>query len=132
MKKKSAKQAEAKAADTLVGNFTVSVQEDRILLPSHHLVDDDKVRFALGTDPTSALPTPLVEDAYYFVVGARGNDFQVTTQAGGFVMIIEDRGTGSNQVWKQVPDPDTHPRNMSSTVIHEIANIDFAILKLVN
>ena len=104
-------------SDTLVGTFTVSVQEDRILLPSHQLVNDDQVRFAL-TGETNALPTPLVEGAYYFVVGARGNDFQVTTHAGTPAMIIEDRGTGSNEVWKQAsPDePELYERQMSSTV----------------
>ena len=30
------------------------------------------------------------------------------------------------------PEPVKYPQNMSSTVSHDIANIDFALLKLVN
>jgi len=118
-------------SDTLVGTFTVSVQEDRILLPSHHLVTDDQVRFATGA-PDNALPTPLVEAAYYFVTGERGNDFQVSANQGGPIIQIEDRGTGSNEVWKQGADPQKHEQQMSSTVRHEITNYDFAVKKLVN
>jgi hypothetical protein len=121
-------------SDTLVGTFTVSVQENRILLPSHHLVDDDQVRFALGSEPVNALPPPLVEGTYYFVVGARGNDFQVALTQGGSVVIITDRGVGgTNEVWKYTStEPPKHERQMSSTVSHQITNYDFAVTKLVN
>jgi hypothetical protein len=120
--------------DTLVGVFTVSVQENRILLPSHKLIDDDQVRFVLGTEPVNALPPPLVEGTYYFVVGARGNDFQVALTQGGSVVVITDRGVGgTNEVWKQVSaEPEKYVQQMSSTVQHEITNYDFAVLKLVN
>ena len=120
--------------DTLVGTFTVSVQENRILLPSHKLVDNDQVRFALGSEPVNALPPPLVEGTYYFVVGARGNDFQVALAQGGSVIVITDRGVGgTNEVWKQVSaEPEKYVQQMSSTVSHEISNYDFAVIKLVN
>jgi hypothetical protein len=120
--------------DTLVGTFTVSVQENRILLPSHGLLNDDQVRFALGTEPVNALPPPLVEGTYYFVVGARGNDFQVALSQGGAVVVITDRGVGgTNEVWKRVfTEPEKYVQQMSSTVSHEISNYDFAVIKLVN
>jgi hypothetical protein len=117
-----------------VGVFTVSVQENRILLPSHQLVDNDQVRFVLGTEPVNALPPPLVEGTYYFVVGARGNDFQVALTEGGAAVVITDRGVGgTNEVWKRVAtEPEKYVQQMSSTVSHEISNYDFAVLKLVN
>jgi hypothetical protein len=120
--------------DTLVGTFTVSVQENRILLPSHGLLNDDQVRFALGTEPVNALPPPLVEGTYYFVIGARGNDFQVALSQGGSIVVITDRGVGgTNEVWKQVStEPEKYVQQMSSTVSHEISNFDYAVLKLVN
>jgi hypothetical protein len=120
--------------DTLVGEFAVSVQEDRILLPSHGLIDDDQVRFALGTEPVNILPPPLVEGTYYFVVGARGNDFQVALEQGGSVVVITDRGVGgTNEVWKRIStEPEKYEQQMSSTVRHEISNYHFAVLKLVN
>jgi hypothetical protein len=120
--------------DTLVGTFTVSVQENRILLPSHKLADNDQVRFALGSEPVNVLPPPLIEGTYYFVVGARGNDFQVAVTQGGAVVVITDRGVGgTNEVWKQVSvEPAKYEQQMSSTVSHEISNYDFAVLKLVN
>jgi hypothetical protein len=120
--------------DTLVGEFTVSVQEDRILLPSHGLIDNDQVRFVLGSEPINALPPPLVEGTYYFVVGARGNDFQVALEQGGTVVVITDHGVGgTNEVWKRVSaEPEKYVQQMSSTVSHEISNYDFAVIKLVN
>jgi hypothetical protein len=121
-------------SDTLVGTFSVSVQENRILLPSHQLVDDDQVRFVLGTEPVNVLPPPLVEGTYYFVVGARGNDFQVALTQGGSVIVITDRGVGgTNEVWKKVSEEQPKfEQQMSSTVRHEISNYDFAVTKLVN
>jgi hypothetical protein len=90
--------------ETLVGVFTVSVQEDRILIPSHALINGDTVKFKLD-DPTScALPFPLNDIDLYHVVGARGNDFQVSDTPAGPLINLTDKGTGSNEVWKQVPD----------------------------
>jgi hypothetical protein len=117
-------------SDTLVGSFTVSVQENRILLPSHGLANDDQVRFALGTEPVNALPPPLVEGTYYFVVGARGNDFQVSSAQGGAIVVITDRGVGgTNEVWKI--GASEHPTwQMSSTVTAQLPPKDFAVMKL--
>jgi hypothetical protein len=86
--------------DVFIGNFTVSVQQNRIQLGSHGLLDGDQVRFALG-DPSYALPAPLVEGTYYFVVGVRANDFQVAQILDGPELIVTNNGTGTNQVWKQ-------------------------------
>lgn len=86
----------------LVGTFTVAVQADRINLPNHGLVDGNQIKFALQPGNSSAaLPFPLSDVGNYFVVGSRGNDFQVSSVVGGSVINIIDSGVGSNQVWKK-------------------------------
>jgi hypothetical protein len=108
MKKKTKADAPVPLIDMLVGYFTVTTPtQDRIQLSNSPLVNDDQVRFALGTDPGSALPTPLLEDTFYFVIGARNNDFQVSVTQGGAALDITDTGTGAtNEVWKKgLPDP---------------------------
>jgi hypothetical protein len=117
-------------ADTFVGTFTVSVQENRILLPSHGLADGAKIRFALGAE-YNLLPPPLMENTPYYVVEARGNDFRIASTQGGSAIIITERGTGTNnEVWDM--DQDQHPTwQMSSTVTAELPPKDFAVLKLI-
>lgn len=89
-------------ADVLVGPFAVSVQADQILIPSHGLINGDQVKFVLESgNATAALPTPLVETGYYYVVGARGNDFMVSGTNNGPAINITDKGVGSNEVWKK-------------------------------
>lgn len=89
-------------ADTLIGTFTVGVSTNQIILPSHGLVNGTQVRFALGTEPVNTLPAPLVVGTYYYVVGARGGDFQVSTTLNGTVIDITTSGVGgTNEVWKK-------------------------------
>jgi hypothetical protein len=88
--------------DVLVGTFTASASDNRITLSGHGLANDQMVRFALGTEPTNTLPVPLVEGVYYFVVGARLNDFQVSLMAAGTVVDLTSAGVGgTNEVWKK-------------------------------
>jgi hypothetical protein len=88
--------------DTLVGVFTASASDNRISLSSHGLGNGALVRFATGTEPANALPTPLAEGIYYYVVGARGNDFQVSLIDGGNPVDITDAGVGgTNEVWRK-------------------------------
>ena len=87
--------------DVLLGTFTVTPQDDRILLPSHGLLNGDQVLFVLDDPASCALPFPLNDSDYYFVTGARGNDFQVSSTAAGPVINLTDKGTGSNEVWKK-------------------------------
>lgn len=84
---------------SLVGVFTASTSDDRILIASHGLVDGAEIRFVLDDPMSCALPTPLNENDVYFVTGARGNDFQVCATSGGPLINLTDRGTGSNEVW---------------------------------
>jgi hypothetical protein len=92
---------EAASTDIFVGTFTVSLQENRILISGHGLSNGDQIKFVLDDPSTCSLPTPLTEVATYFVVGARGNDFQVSSTSGGPVINMTDRGIGSNEVWKK-------------------------------
>jgi hypothetical protein len=88
--------------DVLVGTFTVTPSDNRIQLGNHGLVNGDLVRFALGNEPTNVLPAPLNEGIYYYVIGSRINDFQVSLIAGGNPVDIIDQGVGgTNQVWKK-------------------------------
>lgn len=88
-------------SDELIGTFTNTPGDNRIIIPSHGLIEGDQVRFAVGA-PENALPTPLVENSFYFVSVPRGNDFKVKAQSDGPDVIIEDKGIGtSNQVWKK-------------------------------
>jgi hypothetical protein len=90
-------------AETLVGTFTVSLQDNRFLVASHGLINGDTVKFKLDDPATCALPFPLNESDLFHVVGARGNDFQVSDTPGGPIINMLDKGTGSNEVWKQIP-----------------------------
>jgi hypothetical protein len=121
-------------SDTLVGTFTASPQDDRILLSSHGLLNGDQVLFVLEDPATSVLPFPLNDADYYFVLNARGNDFMVSSTSGGAVINLTDRGSGANQVWKKGDsgEPELNERQMSSTVVHQIADYHFAMIKLVN
>jgi len=114
--------------DTFVGTFTVSLQDDRILLPSHGLIDGDQVRFALGA-AGNIMVVPIVEGTFYFVVESRGNDFRVASTAGAIAIDLTDRGTGSNEVWKSGEGNPTW--QMSSTVTAELPPKDFAMVKLI-
>lgn len=88
--------------DVLVGTFTVGTSDNRITIPDHGLLSTDMVRFALGTEPINELPAPLVEGVYYFLVGLRGNDFQVSLISGGMAVDLTSQGVGgTNQVWKK-------------------------------
>jgi hypothetical protein len=88
--------------DVLVGTFTVTPSDNRILVSSHGLGIGAMVRFALGAEPANALPTPLAVGIYYYVVGARQNDFQVALIAGGNAVDITDAGVGgTNEVWRK-------------------------------
>ena len=87
--------------DILVGTFTNTPGDNRIIIPSHGLAEGDQVRFAVGA-PENALPTPLVENSFYFVSVPRGNDFKVKAIIDGPDVIIEDKGIGTNnEVWKK-------------------------------
>jgi hypothetical protein len=119
-------------SDTLVGTFTASPQDDRILLSSHKLLNGDQVLFVLEDPATSVLPFPLNDADYYFVMNARGNDFMVSSTSGGAVINLTDRGSGANQVWKRGEESELNERQMSSTVTHQIADYHFAAIKLVN
>jgi hypothetical protein len=87
-------------SDTRVGTFTVTPQDDRITIPNHGLANGDQVRFVLDDPNSCVLPFPLNDADYYFVVNARGNDFMVSSTAGGAVINITDKGVGTNEVWK--------------------------------
>jgi hypothetical protein len=88
--------------DVLVGTFTVATSANQVILSNHGLQNGDMVRFALGPESGNVLPLPLVEGVYYFVVGARGSDFQVSLIAGGNVVDITSQGVGAtNQVWRK-------------------------------
>jgi hypothetical protein len=88
--------------DVKVGVFTVGVSNNTIIINNHGMVNGTMVRFALGTEPENVLPAPLVEGIYYFVVNARGNDFQVSLIADGSPVDITNQGVGgTNEVWKK-------------------------------
>jgi hypothetical protein len=88
-------------ADILIGTFTNTPGDNRIIIPSHGLIEGDQVRFAVVTEG-NALPTPLVENSFYFVSVPRGNDFKLKAQIDGPDVIIEDKGIGTDsQVWKK-------------------------------
>jgi hypothetical protein len=88
--------------DVLVGTFTVGTSDNRITMPNHGLLSTDMVRFALGTEPENVLPAPLVEGVYYFLVGVRGNDFQVSLISGGLPVDLTSQGVGgTNEVWRK-------------------------------
>src|SRR5262245_22314077 len=115
-------------ADTLVGTFTVSVQDNRILLPSHGLINGDQIHFAIGVTG-NVLPAPFTENTLYFVVETRGNDFRVASQPDGTAIEIIDKGTGTGQeVWKIAGQPTWQ---MSSTVTAELPPKDFWEVKLI-
>lgn len=90
-------------AETLVGTFTATPQDDRISIASHGLIDGDTIMFKLDDPATCALPFPLNEGDLFHVVEARGNDFKVSDTPGGPLINLTDKGTGSNTVWKQLP-----------------------------
>ena len=88
--------------DVLVGIFTATPSDNRILLSGHGLGNGAMVRFALGSEPANALPTPLAIGVYYYVIGSRQNDFQVCLIAGGNAVDLTDAGVGgTNEVWRK-------------------------------
>jgi hypothetical protein len=88
--------------DVKVGVFTVQASGNWVVINSHGLANGTMVRFALGVEPENVLPAPLVEGIYYFVVNARGNDFQVSLIADGSPVDITNAGVGgTNEVWKK-------------------------------
>jgi len=90
------------ATDVKVGVFTVQASGNWVVISSHGLANGTMVRFALGVEPENVLPAPLVEGIYYFVVNARGNDFQVSLIADGSPVDITNAGVGgTNEVWKK-------------------------------
>jgi hypothetical protein len=88
--------------DVLVGHISVTVSDNRFALAGHGLSNSDLVRFALSPEAGNVLPAPLVEGVYYFVVGARLNDFQVSLISGGSVVDITSTGVGTtNEIWRK-------------------------------
>jgi hypothetical protein len=88
--------------DVKVGVFTVGVSNNTIIINNHGMVNGTMVRFALGTEPENVLPAPLAAGVYYYVIAARGNDFQVSLIADGSPVDITNQGVGgTNEVWKK-------------------------------
>ena len=79
------------------GPSDVNPAQNRFQLNAHGLVDGDPIKFVLGS-PGNALPTPFLEDVFYFVVNAAANLFQVAATSGGVPIVITDSGTGTNQI----------------------------------
>jgi hypothetical protein len=90
------------ATDVKVGVFTVGVSNNTIIINNHGMVNGTMVRFALGVEPENVLPAPLAAGVYYYVIAARGNDFQVSLIADGSPVDITNQGVGgTNEVWKK-------------------------------
>jgi hypothetical protein len=88
--------------DVKVGVFTVGVSNNTIIISNHGMVNGTMVRFALGVEPENVLPAPLTAGVYYYVIAARGNDFQVSLIADGSPVDITNQGVGgTNEVWKK-------------------------------
>lgn len=88
--------------DVRVGTFTIGTSANTVIINNHGIMNGDMVRFQLGPEPENVLPSPLQGGIYYYVVNARGNDFQVSLIAGGAGIDITNQGVGTtNEVWKK-------------------------------
>lgn len=118
--------------DTLVGVFTVTPQDDRITIPSHGLANGVRVKFVLDDPNSCVLPFPLNDSDYYFVVGARGNDFQVSSTEGGVLVNITDKGVGSNEVWKHGGGAGAPPSKVELIFVQSGRSTDLFVRAAIN
>lgn len=89
-------------SDLLVGYFVADKTKNNFTVANHGLLNGDTVRFALGA-VGNALPSPLVEGTWYYVVNATQDAFQVSETQGGAVFDITNSGTGNNEAWSPEP-----------------------------
>ena len=89
-------------ADVLVGTFRpadVSAAADYIRFAG--LANGDEIRFAKSV-PNNTLPSPIVEDTYYFVVNATATTFQISATPNGNLVELNNSGTGNeNEIWRR-------------------------------
>ena len=73
---------------------SVDTGADTITITGHGLSDGDR----LDLTTTSALPTPLSEGVFYYVVNAATNTFQLSLTDGGSAINLTGSGSGTNKI----------------------------------
>jgi hypothetical protein len=95
--------SEGTSPDIFVGTFQpadVNAGQDYINFAG--LTNGIQVRFMRG-NPNNNLPSPIIEDQFYFVVNATAGTFQIANTSGGTFIPLNNSGSGKNEIWKRPP-----------------------------
>lgn len=80
------------------GPEDIDFTTDTITITNHDFANDDRI---LLSNPDE-LPSPLVENMFYYIVNAGSNIFQLSTSLGGTAIDITFNGSGSNTITSDI------------------------------
>ena len=80
------------------GAYSASASTDYFTSASHNLNDGDKIEFNDHGDP---LPSPIIEDMFYYVINKTTDIFQVSLTPGGSAVNLTTNTSSSDARWEK-------------------------------